>query len=70
MICVKNRNKWGTFYSLTIGKSYNVIDKTKIDDNILIRIIDDEGREWRYYDTYFINLKKLRKQKIEKLNII
>ena len=67
--CIKNKNKWGTFDYITIGKYYEVIDIIETEPNALIKIIDDEGREWRYFETYFVNRNVyLRKLKLEKLN--
>jgi len=68
LVCINNRNKWGTYHSLTIGKCYDVIgDAIKIGGDILVKVVDDDNKEWGYYTTYFINIKKLRKQKLKKI---
>lgn len=66
--CINNKNKWGTFNELTIGKYYEVIDKIETEPDVLIKVVNDKGREWRYYEKYFISVKELRREKIIKLN--
>ena len=67
--CINNKNKWGTFNYLTIGKYYVVVDVIETEPDALIKIIDDEGKKWRYFEKYFVNRKVyLRKEKLKKLN--
>lgn len=66
--CINNKNKWGTFNELTIGKYYEVIDKIETEPDVLIKVVNDKGREWRYYEKYFTSVKELRREKLLKLN--
>ena len=57
-------NKWNNKkLSLTIGKSYDVINKTEY----RYWIIDDEGDDGWYSKEYFKSLSEIRNEKIDKL---
>jgi hypothetical protein len=66
--CINNKNKWGNF-NITVGKYYEVIDVIETEPYALIKIINDENIEWRYFEKYFVSRKvMLRKEKLKKLN--
>ena len=58
--CINN-DGWPDY--LTIGKTYEVI---RIYKNTY-RIIDDDGDECGYHESYFKPLSKIRNEKIDKL---
>ena len=67
--CINNKNKWGTFHGLTIGKYYEVVNIIETEPDVLIKIINDDNIEWRYFEKYFVSRKvMLRKEKLKKLN--
>jgi hypothetical protein len=66
--CIKNSNKCGNFYDITVGKYYEVIDVIENEPDALIKIINDKNREWRYFEKYFVSRKSmLRKEKLKKI---
>lgn len=62
VICITGYNG-----SLTLGKTYEVLDKSK--DLSCYRVMDDNGDDyWWYYQWRFTTIKQSRKKKLKKLN--
>lgn len=68
VICINNRDIVSIGKKpndeLTIGKSYKIIEV----NHSSCGIINDNNQVYGYYRYRFIELKKLRKQKLDKIN--
>jgi hypothetical protein len=65
IVCIKNIEEHPHNLTLTIGKSYQLIDTKENDENILI--FDDKNLFCAAPKTWFISLKEFRKKKFERI---